>query len=131
MDNTTLDWENFLPALMLSYNKSYHSTIATTPFKLLFGEKPSMPSFPNPEIQRKSYDELTSTERYQLLQKIRFLAKNIAADQGDKIKQNFDKTALPHKFEINDLVWYEDFAPLGKKHEIDTKMARPGKNHRN
>jgi len=28
VNNTTLDWENFLPALMLSYN----STIATTPF---------------------------------------------------------------------------------------------------
>ncbi len=29
VDDTTLDWENFLPALMLSYNTSYHSTIAT------------------------------------------------------------------------------------------------------
>ncbi len=36
VDDTTLDWENFLLALMLSYNTSYHSTIATTPFKLLF-----------------------------------------------------------------------------------------------
>jgi len=35
-DNITLDWENFLPALMPSYNTSYHSTIATTPFELLF-----------------------------------------------------------------------------------------------
>jgi hypothetical protein len=32
LDDTTLDWENFLPALMLSYNTSYHSTIAKTPF---------------------------------------------------------------------------------------------------
>jgi hypothetical protein len=40
MDDTTLNWENFLLALMLSYNMSYHSTIATTPFKLLFWEKP-------------------------------------------------------------------------------------------
>jgi hypothetical protein len=37
VDDTTLDWENFLPALMLSYNTSYHSTIATMPFELLFG----------------------------------------------------------------------------------------------
>jgi len=52
VDDTTLDWENFLPALMLSYNTSYHSTIATTPFELLFGTKPRLPSFPNPDIQR-------------------------------------------------------------------------------
>jgi hypothetical protein len=111
MDDTTLNWENFLPALMLSYNTSYHSTIAMMPFELLFGKKPRLPSFPNPEIQRKHYSKSTSAERYQLLQKIRFFAKNNAGDQ--KIKQNFDKNALPHKFEINDLVWYEYFAPLG------------------
>jgi hypothetical protein len=52
VDNITLDWENFLPALMLSYNTSYHSTIATTPFELLFGERPRLPSFLNTEIQR-------------------------------------------------------------------------------
>jgi Integrase core domain len=69
VNDTTLDWENFLPALMLSYNTSYHSTIATTPFELLFGEKPRMPSFPNPEIQRTNYGESTSAERYQHLQK--------------------------------------------------------------
>jgi hypothetical protein len=47
-----LDWENFLPALMLSYNMSYHPTIATMPFELLFGTKPHLPSFPNPDIQQ-------------------------------------------------------------------------------
>jgi hypothetical protein len=43
-----LDWENFLPTLMLSYNTSYHSTITTMPFGLLLGKKPRLPSFPNP-----------------------------------------------------------------------------------
>jgi hypothetical protein len=61
-DDTTLDWENFLPALMLSYNTSYHSTIAMTPFELLFGTKTRLPSFPNPDIQRMHYGELTSAE---------------------------------------------------------------------
>jgi hypothetical protein len=32
VDDTRLDWENLLPALMLSYNASYHSTIATMRF---------------------------------------------------------------------------------------------------
>jgi len=45
VDDTTLDWEIFLLALMLSYNTSNHSTIATTLFELLFGERPR-PSFP-------------------------------------------------------------------------------------
>jgi hypothetical protein len=36
---TTLNWETFLPALAISYNTSYLSTIATTALELLFGEK--------------------------------------------------------------------------------------------
>jgi len=104
IDDTTLDWENFLPALMLSYSTSYHSTIATMLFELLFGERPRLPSFPNPEIQRLHCGESISAERYQLLQKIRFLAKNIASDNSAKIKNNFDKSAFPHDFHLNDLV---------------------------
>jgi hypothetical protein len=38
--DTTLNWENSLLALMLSYNTSYHSTIITKPFELLFSAKP-------------------------------------------------------------------------------------------
>jgi len=30
VDESTLDWEQYLPALQFSYNTSYHSTIATT-----------------------------------------------------------------------------------------------------
>ena len=32
VDLSTLDWEQFIPAMMFSYNTSYHSTIMTTPF---------------------------------------------------------------------------------------------------
>ncbi len=59
VDDTKLDQENFLPALMLSYYTSYHSTIATMPFELLFGIKPRLPSFPNPDIPRVHYGEST------------------------------------------------------------------------
>jgi hypothetical protein len=89
VDDTTLDWENFLPALMLSYNTSYHSTIATTPFELLFGTKPRLPSFLNPNIQRVHYGESTSAERYQLLQKIRFIAKKNRDRKSNQLKNKF------------------------------------------
>jgi hypothetical protein len=102
VDDTTLNWENFLLALMLSYNMSYHSTITTTAFELLFREKPRLPSFPNLDIQCLHYGESTSAEHYQLLQKICFLAKNICSDLGDKIKGNFEKSVTP-QFSIRQL----------------------------
>jgi hypothetical protein len=82
-----------------------------------------MPLFPNPDIQCLHYRESTLAEHYQLLQKICFLAKNIASDQGEKIKNNFDKSAKPHEFNINDLVWYKDFAMLGKNAKLTPKSA--------
>jgi Integrase core domain len=54
-DDSTLDWENFLPALMLSYNMSYHSTIATTPFELF-----SVTSLAFPLFQIWTYSECTT-----------------------------------------------------------------------
>jgi len=53
---------------------------------LVFVEKPRLPSFPNPDIQRLHYGKSTAAECYQLLQKIRFWAKNIASDNSAKIK---------------------------------------------
>jgi len=70
VDDTTLNWETFLPALAISYNTSYHSTIATTPFKLLYGEKARLPSFPNEDIQQIHYGETSTAERFNLLQKL-------------------------------------------------------------
>jgi Integrase core domain len=57
VDDTTLNWETFLPALAISYNTSYHSTFASTPYELLFEEKAQLPSFPNEDIQKIHYGE--------------------------------------------------------------------------
>ncbi len=127
IDHMMLDWENILPALMLLYITSYHSTIVTTPFELVFGTKPQLPSFPNPDIKRVHYGESTSAESYQLLQKNRFLAKNIANTNQQTIRNNFDKNAMPDSFNIDDLVWYEDFATLGKNPKLTPKWQGPAK----
>jgi len=81
----------------------------------------------NAQVEVFNNGESTAAERYQLLQKIRFLAKNVANDQSAKIKDNFDKTAFPHNFSIDDLVWFEDFAPLGKNPKLTPKWQGPAK----
>jgi hypothetical protein len=82
VDDTTLNWETFLPALAISYNTSYHSTISTTPFELLFGEKARLPSFPNEDIQQLHYGETLAAERFNLLQKLRATVHQSATEQG-------------------------------------------------
>jgi hypothetical protein len=104
IDNTTLHWETFLPALAISYITSYHSMIATTPFELLFGEKARLLSFPNEDMQQIHYGETSAAERFNLLQKIRAKAHSFAIEHGEKSKSNFDKNTCAHKFKIGNMV---------------------------
>jgi hypothetical protein len=73
------------------------------------------------------YGESTLAERYQLLQKIRFITKNIAKANQESIHSNFDKNAFPNTINVDDLVWYEDFAPLGKNPKLMPKWQGPAK----
>jgi hypothetical protein len=112
---------------MLAYNTSYHSTIATTPFELLFGVRPRLPSLPAPEIQRVQYGESFPAERLQLLQHARQVARQHAEAQGIKYKQNFDSTTAPHSFKIFQKVWLSDTTALGKNPKLMPKWLGPYK----
>ena len=126
VDDTTLNWETFLPALAISYNTSYHSTIQTTPFELLFGEKARLPSFPNEDIQQIHYGETSAAERFNLLQKLRAKAHQSASEQGLKSKHSFDKNAMPHKFKIGDKVLISNDFYVGKNPKLAPTYTGPG-----
>ena len=125
VDDSTLNWDEWLPALMLAYNTSYHSTIATTPFELLFGVKPRLPSLPAPDIERHHYGESIAAERFQMLQQARRLAQQTAAEQGEKYKNQYDKLASPHKFEIGQKVWLSDTTSIGKNAKLTPNWIGP------
>jgi hypothetical protein len=126
VDDTTLNWETFLPALAISYNTSYHSTITTTPFKLLFGEKARLSSFPNEDIQQIHYGETSAAEHFNLLQKIRAKAHTFASEHGQKSKNNFDKSASAHKFNIGDMVLISNDFYTGKNPKLAPTFKGPG-----
>ncbi len=127
VDETTLNWDEFLPVLVLAYNTSYHSTIATTLFELLFGIRPRLPSLPASEIQRKHYGESFPAERLQMLQHARQVARQHAEQRGQKYKDNFDKHATSHNFQINQKVWLSDTTSLGKNPKVTPKWLGPYK----
>jgi hypothetical protein len=101
-----------LPALMLAYNTSFHSTIVTTPFEL-FGTKPRLPSLPAPEIKRHHFGESFALEWLQLLHHARKLVQQPAELQGQKYKANFDLETAAHKFKIGHKVWLSDNTSIG------------------
>jgi hypothetical protein len=125
VDESTLNWDEWLPALMLAYNTSYHSTIATTPFELLFGVKPRLPSLPAPEIERHHYGESFAAERLQMLHQARKLARQIAHDQGEKYKNSYDQNSAQHNFAIGQKVWLSDTTSIGKNAKLAPNWIRP------
>ncbi len=125
VDDTALNWETFLLALALSYNTSYHSTIATTPFELLFGEKARLPSFPNKDIQKVHYGETSVAERFNLLQKLWKLAHENATS-GQKTKEHYDKRAMPHPFKIGDKVLIANEFDTTKNPKLVPNWKGPG-----
>jgi hypothetical protein len=110
---------------MLAYNTSYHSTIATTPFALLFGVKPRLPSLLAPEIERHHYGESFAAERLQMLQQAHRLAQQSASEQGEKYKISYDKKSVQHKFEIGQKVWLSDTTLIGKNAKLAPNWIGP------
>jgi len=125
VDESTLDWEQYLPALQFSYNTSYHSTISTTPFELLYGMKPRTPSIPGQDVQRVFYGESFASERLQILQKARQIAKENINEKQKQYKEQHDKTAKDHKFSIGQKVWYLETNFLGKNKKLAPKYCGP------
>jgi hypothetical protein len=57
----------------------------------------------------------------------KFVSSLKISGNKNNYKDNFDKNALPHYFKLNDLVWYEDFSPIGKNPKLMPKWAGPAK----
>jgi hypothetical protein len=125
VNESSLNWDEWLPALMLAYNTSYHSTIATTPFELLFGVKPRLPLLPAPEIERHHYGESFAAERLQMLHQARKLARQIAHDQGEKYKNSYDQKSAQHKLTIGQKVWLSDTTSIGKNAKLAPNWVGP------
>jgi hypothetical protein len=125
VDESTLDWEQYLQALQFSYNTSYHSTISTTPFELLYGMKPRTPSIPGQDVQRKFYGESFASERLQILQKARQIAKENLDEKQKAYKEQHDKKAKDHKFSMGQKVWYLETNFLGKNKKLAPKYCGP------
>jgi hypothetical protein len=80
---------------------------------------------PAPDIERHHYGESIAAERFQMLQHARKLAQQTAAEQGEKYKNQYDKLASPHKFQIGQKVWLSDSTSIGKNAKLTPNWIGP------
>ncbi len=125
VDETTLDWEDFLAPLMFSYNTSFHRSVLNTPHFLTFGVEPRQPGILAPDIRRKFYGSSLPQEQMQRLQWARRVAQANNENATDKAEAYFNLKAEPHQFQPGQLVLLSEHNFLGKNAKLAPKWTGP------
>ncbi|KMQ89530.1 enzymatic polyprotein endonuclease reverse [Lasius niger] len=88
------NWDSFLDAAMFSYNTAYHEGIKISPYELIFGRKPRLPSVfvePRQGITHKEF-------LVDLIDKLTYLRKNAKENlfkAKESAKEYYDKRIKP------------------------------------
>jgi hypothetical protein len=96
VDESTLDWEIYVPALAFAYNTSFHRSVKATPFGLTFGLEARLPSFFAPDFKRlhgTTEPDDTLLDNLHAAQQVAFENNLVATD---KQKEYFDRSATHH-----------------------------------
>ena len=125
VDKTTLDWEVYLPPLMIVYNTSFHRSIKTTPFFLTFSMEPRLLNLPGPDVRRKFYCESSTDELLLRLLTACDVAHCNNETTTDKSQIEVNQIAVPHKFVNNQLVLLDEHSFLGKNTKLCPKWSGP------
>ena len=110
-----IDWDEFLPSILVAFRTSPSATTGDSPFNLLYGREPKLtidtallpPSNLSASIEEHRKRIVTQLEEAQRLAKL-----NTERVQQNR-KARYDQTAANPKFEIGQRVWV--FTPKTKK----------------
>jgi Integrase core domain len=127
VDSSTLDWEPYVPALMFTYNTSFHRSIQAMPFSLTYGLEASLPAFFAPDFHRMHDPDSANDNLLQTLHHARDLAVQTNLPATDKQKEYFDKKASHHTFHKGQFVLLNEFNFLNKNRKLAPKFSVPFK----
>jgi Reverse transcriptase (RNA-dependent DNA polymerase)/RNase H-like domain found in reverse transcriptase/Integrase zinc binding domain/Integrase core domain len=125
VDESTLDWELFLPPLMFCYNTSVHTSTKTSPHFLTYGYFPRLPLLFGEDINKVFYGENSVDEQMAQLQH----ARQIAAQNNDDIRDKYihlhDKNLHPQHFSLHQKVLIDENQFLNKNRKLAPKYNGP------
>ena len=124
VDETTLDWEQYLAPMAFSYNTSLHRSIKTTPYFLTYGQDARIPSFPSPDIQR-CYSETAAGDWYNQLQAARDLATRNNMKATTRAESDHNKKAQEHEYKVGQQIWLDERNFLSKNRKLAANWSGP------
>jgi putative transposase len=104
LDNDcTLDWEEYLPMMMFSYNTHVHRATKESPFFLTYLHDPRLPYF-NLEKPRKLYGEDYVSGAFSKMRLTFTHVRDNLKDARDQREQYFNRRTKDRVFKIGDMV---------------------------
>jgi hypothetical protein len=97
VNESTLDWELYVPALAFAYNTSYLRSVKATPFSLTFAIEARLPSFFAPDFHQLHGADGDLLDR---LQAARCLAVQHNLEATEAQKSYFDQSATHHDYQV-------------------------------
>ncbi len=122
VNESTLEWELYVPALAFAYNTSYHCSVKATPFSLTFGMEARLPSFFAPNFQRLHWAD---GDLLDCLHAARQLAVQHNLEATEVQTNYFDKTATHHEYQVGQFILMEDFNFLNKNRILAPRFSGP------
>ena len=121
VNDTTLDWEQFIAPLMFSYNTAFHRSIKTSPFFLTYGVHPSLPR----HVTTPMYGSDLPTDLMARLQIARNIAREHMAKASDEYQRQFNLHAKQKHFQVGQSVLLDEHSFLGKNTKLAPKFSGP------
>lgn len=106
------DWHCYLATAILSYNTTPHCTTQFTPFELLYGYKPTIPSSVY-ESNNTSYQEYIRVLQYRMKYSRERAIENINKSK-ESAKKYYDSSAREKPYKTGDLVYVKHHHRLRK-----------------
>jgi hypothetical protein len=105
----TMDWEDLLPLMMLSYNCHVHRATGDSPFFLTFAHDPRLPFF-DIEKPRMFYDSSYVSDMYEISRSAHKAAKENLEEQRDRQEAYYDEIT---KYSTEQVIIYYPNPPPG------------------
>ena len=122
------DWDNWIPFATFTYNTTPHSATEFSPYELLFGYSPNLPtSIDKPIKVHYTYDDFVANLK-QKLQYSRQVAKENLIKNKKISKQNYDKKSFVRNFTVGDKVLlYDESVRRGRSTKLSSLWIGPYK----
>ena len=124
------DWDLYLQSVAFAYRTSFIDGIRNSPFKLLFGRQPSLPTdviYSDPKSITEDRDEY-QIKHTEFIQKAFEEARKAQEKYTEKMKEKYDRRHKDIQFQLNDVVMLKRAVPRKNRcKKLDPRFDGPYK----